>query len=327
MTEASTLGTIALYLVIIGAAVNAITWMIVFYRKYFSDKTLRLQNPYWEAKNKPVLHTTIQGIIIGITMFFDTLGIGGNAPQTALFKLTKTVKDNLIPGTLNTCTLVGSATETMLFVSGVAVDPLTLVSLIASVTIGTKIGAKYVSHFPLKPIRLILGFGLIVVATTMVLRQLGLWVPGTGLAIGLEGWKLIAAIILFFIVGLLAAGGIGGYAFMIAICYGFGMDPRSAFPVMFGAYTFLMLASGLTFLKNDALDYRANAIGVITGTIGVLLAFFIVKSMPLNVLFWLVIVIVGYTAVLMLVAGFRDKEAKEAAKAKAEAEEAAAAAE
>lgn len=314
------LGTIALRLVVIGAAVNALVWIIVFYRKYFSDKTLRNQNPYWEEKNKPVLLTTIQGLIIGVTMFFDTLGIGGNAPQTSLFKLTKTVKDNLIPGTLNTCTLVGSATETMLFVSMVEIDPLTLVSLIASVTIGTKLGAKYVSKMPLKPIRLILGFGLIVVATTMVLRQTGLWVAGTGLATGLSGWKLIVSIILFFIVGLLAAGGIGGYAFMIAICYGFGMDPRSAFPVMFGAYTFLMLASGLTFLKNNALDYRANAIGVITGTIGVLLAFFIVKSMPLNILFWLVIVIVGYTAALMLYSGFKKPKAEEIAESEAVAE-------
>ena len=314
------LGTIALRLVVIGAAINALVWIIVFYRKYFSDKTLRNQNPYWEAKNKPALLMTIQGLIIGTTMFFDTLGIGGNAPQTSLFKLTKTVKDNLIPGTLNTCTLVGSATETMLFVSMVEIDPLTLVSLIASVTIGTKLGAKYVSKMPMKPIRLILGFGLIVVATTMVLRQTGLWVAGTGLATGLVGWKLIAAIILFFIVGLLASGGIGGYAFMIAICYGFGMNPRSAFPIMFGAYTFLMLASGLTFLKNNALDYRANAIGVITGTVGVLLAFFIVKSMPLNILFWLVIVIVGYTAALMLYSGFKKPKAEEIAESEAVAE-------
>ena len=314
------LGTIALRLVVIGAAINALVWIIVFYRKYFSDKTLRNQNPYWEAKNKPALLMTIQGFIIVTTMFFDTLVIGGNAPQTSLFKLTKTVKDNLIPGTLNTCTLVGSATETMLFVSMVEIDPLTLVSLIASVTIGTKLGAKYVSKMPMKPIRLILGFGLIVVATTMVLRQTGLWVAGTGLATGLVGWKLIAAIILFFIVGLLASGGIGGYAFMIAICYGFGMNPRSAFPVMFGAYTFLMLASGLTFLKNNALDYRANAIGVITGTVGVLLAFFIVKSMPLNILFWLVIVIVGYTAALMLYSGFKKPKAEEIAESEAVAE-------
>ncbi|MGI5875158.1 MAG: TSUP family transporter [Bacillota bacterium] len=304
------LGTILLRLVVIGAGVNAVSWCIVFYRKLFKNRSLMLQNPNYQGKG--ALLTTIQGIIIGVTMFFDTLGIGGNAPQTALFKMTKAVPDRLIPGTLNTCTLVGSATETMLFVSMVSVDPLTLVCFIGAVTIGARIGAKYVSHFPLKPIRIILGFGLIVVAGTMILRQFGLWVPG-GLEIGIYGWKLIVATILAFIVGLLAAAGIGGYAFMIAICYGLGMDPRSAFPIMFGSYTFLMLASGLRFLKEDALDYRANAIGVITGTVGVLLAFFIVKSMPLEILFWLVIAIVLYTAIMMLIAGFRKPKPEEEA--------------
>lgn len=302
------LGEILLKVVVFGAAVNAIVWCIIFYRKLLKTPGLMLQNAYWEAKGKTKVLTAIQGVIIGVTMFFDTLGIGGNAPQTALFKLTKSVQDRLIPGTLNTCTLVGSATETMLFVSMVKVDPLTLVCLIASITIGTKIGATFVSRFPVKPIQIILGIGLLVVGTTMVLRQTGLWVSGEGLAIGLAGWKLIVATVLFFLVGLCAAGGIGGYAFMIAICYGLGMDPRSAFPIMFGSYTFLMLASGLTFLKNNALDYRANAIGALAGTVGVLLAFFIFQSMPLNILFWLVIVIVAYTAVLMLYSAFKKKK-------------------
>lgn len=302
------LGYLVLKALVVMCGVNITAWCIIFYRKLLKNKSLMNQNVgHYEGKG--ALLTTIQGIIIGVTMFFDVLGIGGNAPQTALFKLTKSVPDRLIPGTLNTCTLVGSSVETMLFVSMVEVDPLTLILFIASVTIGTKIGAKYVSHFPMKPIQLILGFGLIVVAACMALRNLGLWVPG-GMEIGIYGFKLIPMVILAFIVGLLAAAGIGGYAFMIAICYGLGMDPRAAFPVMFGSYTFLMFNGGLTFLKNEALDYRANAIGVITGTIGVLLAFYIFQSMPINVLFWLVVVICLYTAGLMLYNGF--KPSKEA---------------
>ncbi len=62
--------------------------------------------------------------VIGGTMFFDALGIGGNAPQTALFKIFKLVPDRLIPGTLNTCTLIPSVVETLLFVTIVKVDPI-----------------------------------------------------------------------------------------------------------------------------------------------------------------------------------------------------------
>lgn len=301
------IGAILVKAVVIMAGINALTWGIVCWGKIFKNPSLMLQNPYYESRGKTKLLNLIQFLVVGFIMFGDTLGIGGNAPHTALMKLTKCTDERLFPGTLNTASLMGSATETMLFVSTVAVDPLTLICLIAAVTIGTKLGAKYTSKLPLRPIRFIIGFGLAVVTVTMILRNLNLWVVG-GMAIGISGISLVIATILFFVVGLLAAGGVGGYAFMIAICYGFGMDPRCAFPIMFGSYTFLMLASGLTFLKNDALDYRANLFGNIGGVVGVILAYTIFKSMPINVLFWVIVVVLFYTSATTLYHAFRNTD-------------------
>lgn len=303
------IGAILVKAVVIMAGINALTWGIVCWGKIFKNPSLMLQNPYYESRGKTKLLNLVQFLVVGFIMFGDTLGIGGNAPHTALMKLTKCTDERLFPGTLNTASLMGSATETMLFVSTVAVDPLTLVCLIAAVTIGTKLGAKYTSKLPLRPIRFIIGFGLAVVTVTMILRNLNLWVAG-GMAIGISGISLVIATILFFIVGILAAGGVGGYAFMIAICYGFGMDPRCAFPIMFGSYTFLMLASGLTFLKNDALDYRANLFGNIGGVVGVILAYTIFKSMPINVLFWVIVVVLFYTSATTLYHAFRNTDNK-----------------
>ena len=316
------IGALLVKLVVIMAGINALTWIIVFYRKLFKNPALMLQNPYYQEKGQTKLLSFLHFLIVAFIMFFDTLGIGGNAPHTALLRLTKATDERLIPGTLNTASLVGSATETMLFVSTVEVDPITLVCLIAAVTIGTKIGAKFVSKLPLRPIRFIIGIGLAVVTVTMILRNLGLWVEG-GMAIGIYGWQLIVATLLFFVVGVLAAGGVGGYAFMIAICYGFGMDPRCAFPIMFGSYTFLMLAGGLTFLKNEALDYRANAFGNIGGVVGVLLAYFIFQSLPINVLFWIIVVVLFYTSATMLYSAIRNTANAAAAKTDKTAEEAA----
>lgn len=303
------IGAILVKAVVIMAGINALIWGIVCWGKIFKNPSLMLQNPYYESRGKTKLLNLIQFLVVGFIMFGDTLGIGGNAPHTALMKLTKCTDERLFPGTLNTASLMGSATETMLFVSTVAVDPLTLICLIAAVTIGTKLGAKYTSKLPLRPIRFIIGFGLAVVTVTMILRNLNLWVVG-GMAIGISGISLVIATILFFVVGLLAAGGVGGYAFMIAICYGFGMDPRCAFPIMFGSYTFLMLASGLTFLKNDALDYRANLFGNIGGVVGVVLAYTIFKSMPINVLFWVIVVVLFYTSATTLYHAFRNTDNK-----------------
>lgn len=301
------LGTILLRIVVIFAGVSAVTWCAVFYTKLFKNPSLMKQNPVWD--NRPKTAMAIQGAILFIAMFFDTLGIGGNAPIAAMSKITKTIPDKLIPGSCNTNTLVGSCTETILFVSMVAVDPITLVCFITAVTLGTRIGAGFVSRMPVKPIRIILGFGLTAIGVVMILRNLGMW-PGGGMEIGLTGWRLILATVIAFVIGLLAAAGIGGYAFMIATCYGLGMDPRSAFPIMFGSYSFLMLFGGLKFLKEDALDYRSNAIGQITSCLGVLTAFFIVREMPLNVLFWVIDFVVFYGAANMLWTGFRTKPEK-----------------
>jgi len=41
------------------------------------------------------------GLIGFVVNFFDVLGIGAFAPQTALLKFTKQTEDRLLPGTLN----------------------------------------------------------------------------------------------------------------------------------------------------------------------------------------------------------------------------------
>ncbi|MEG2639345.1 MAG: permease, partial [Clostridiales bacterium] len=51
------------------------------------------------------------GAISGFTMFFDALGVGSYGPQTSLFKIFKLVPDKLIPGTLNTISVIPCAVE------------------------------------------------------------------------------------------------------------------------------------------------------------------------------------------------------------------------
>lgn len=168
------MGTILIRIIQIGAIICASSfgYALVRYAKRNKD----------QISNAPAAGLAA---VIGGTMFFDALGIGGNAPQTALFKLFKLVPDRLIPGTLNTCTLIPSAVETLLFVTIVEVDPVTMICLIVAIAAGARLGARYVSHFPEKPIQIVLGCGLIIVATTMILRQIAFGLP----AVQQSAWK------------------------------------------------------------------------------------------------------------------------------------------
>ena len=58
------------------------------------------------------------GVIGFVVNFFDVLGIGAFAPQTALLKFTKQTEDRLLPGTLNVAIVNAIPTTTTLTASG-----------------------------------------------------------------------------------------------------------------------------------------------------------------------------------------------------------------
>ncbi|MDN3687427.1 sulfite exporter TauE/SafE family protein [Cyclobacterium jeungdonense] len=80
-----------------------------------------------------------------ITNFFDTLGIGSFAQQTAIFKFFKLVDDRLIPGTMNVGNTIPTVTQAFIFMTVVQVDPITLVSMSTAAPIGALLGAGIVS--------------------------------------------------------------------------------------------------------------------------------------------------------------------------------------
>lgn len=283
---------------------QAVSVILAAIFSYFMFKDMRKHKDRISKAN-PALIFGVQGF----TMFFDTLGIGAYAPQTALWKIFKLVPDKLIPGTLNVASLIPQCVEALIFISIVKVDPVTLLILVVCCAVGANIGARFVGKFPEKTIQLIFGFGLIVVAGIMVLRQLGIW-PSGGVAIGFAGWKLMVSAVLFFLLGICTACGIGAYAPMMAVCYTLGMSPRAAFPILFSSYTLLMPTAGFQFLKDGTYDIKVTIIGQIAGTVGVLLAAYLVKTLPLYVLTWLVVCVLIYTSAAMFVSAFKKKPAE-----------------
>jgi uncharacterized membrane protein YfcA len=92
-----------------------------------------------------------------------------------------------------------------------------------------------------------------------------------------------------------------------------GMNPTAAFPIMMGSCAFLMPVGSLRFVREHSYSLRA-ALGLALGGIpGVLLAAYIVKSLPLTMVRWLVIVVVVYTAITMLHSAFAAQPASSGA--------------
>ena len=94
--------------------------------------------------------------------------------------------------------------------------------------------------------------------------------------------------------------GVGLYAPCMALIYALGMNPLAAFPIMMGSCAFLMPAGSIQFVKKAAYDKKVSIAITLFGSVGVLIAAYIVKSLPLNTVKWLVLIIVIYTAVMLL---------------------------
>ena len=245
------------------------------------------------------------GLIGFVVNFFDVLGIGAFAPQTALLKFTKQTEDRLLPGTMNVANTIPVLIQALIFITVIKVEPVTLVLMLASAAAGAILGVGVVAKLPEKTLRLVMGCALLVTASFMLARNME-WIQGGGNAIGLQGGKLILAVVANFVLGALMTVGIGLYAPCMALVFALGMSPQVAFPIMMGSCAFLMPPASIRFIREGAYNRKAAVGMAIPSIFAVLIAAFIVKSLPMVALRWVVIVVILYTAGVMLRAGLRD---------------------
>jgi uncharacterized membrane protein YfcA len=251
------------------------------------------------ATRKRALPRPIDLAIGLVTQFLDTLGIGSFATMTAAFKFWSTVPDEHIPGTLNVGVTIPGMIEAFIYMAVVQVDVTTLALMIAASVAGAWLGAGSVSRWPRRRIQIGMGIALLATASLSLLAQLHL-VPGGGMALGLASWKLVAAVAANFVFGALMTLGIGLFAPCMMVTYWLGMSPQAVFPIMMGSTGLLGPVASVPFIRRRSYSLRA-ALGItLTGIPGVLAAAFLVKSIPLGALRWLVIGVVIYTAVMML---------------------------
>jgi uncharacterized membrane protein YfcA len=240
-------------------------------------------------------------IAIGVvTDFLDTLGIGSFAPTTALFKFRGAPADELIPGTLNVGHNSSAFLETVLFVTAVTVEPVLLACMVASAAAGAWLGAGLVSRLPRRTIQLFMGVALLVAAFFFILKNLGALEVAGGTAFALGGWRFALAVGVSFVLGALMCIGIGNYAPLMIMLALLGMHPLAAFPIMMASDGILQPVASLGFFRSGRFAHGPSLGLIIGGVVGVLIAFYIVKHLPLTAMRWLVIVVVGYAAVSML---------------------------
>jgi uncharacterized membrane protein YfcA len=259
------------------------------------------------ARKHGELWPKAEAVALGaVTNFFDTLGIGSFAPSTAWLKLRRMVPDSYIPAILNTGHCLPTIVQGLIFIKLVQVDPVLLLACIAAAVVGSFVGAPIVVRAPVRFVQGVVGVALLIASALYAMTNLGM-MPGGGAALSLGAGSFAIAVGVHFVLGALMAFGIGMYAPSLITLSLLGLNPIAAFPIMMGSCAFLMSACGMRFLQTERIDRRV-VIGIALGGIPlVLVAAFLVKSLPLEQLRWGVVVVVLYAAILLLRSSFKGK--------------------
>ena len=239
-----------------------------------------------------------------LTNFFDTLGVGSFAPTTWLFRTFGMVPDRLLPGTLNVGHALPSVAQALVFIAIVEVESWTLVLMIGAAVAGGWLGAGMVASWTRRRVQLGMG-GALAVAAALLVRQLVLGSFAGDRALGLGGLALALGVAGNFVLGAFMTAGVGLYAPCMILVSLLGMNAKAAFPIMMGSCAFLMPVAGLRFVARQA--YAPGvALGLTLGGIpAVLVAAFVVRSLPLEAVRVLVLCLAAYTSASLLRAARR----------------------
>jgi uncharacterized membrane protein YfcA len=257
--------------------------------------------------SEPVMPRPIHLAIGAVTNFFDTLGIGSFATTTAAYKSWRLVPDEQIPGTLNVGHTINAVIQALVFIVAVQVEFRTLALMIGAACAGAWLGAAIVAGMSRRTVQIGMGSALLG-ASVIVLAQLFNLAPG-GEAIALDGIKLVIGVGGNFILGALMTLGVGLYAPCMVLVSILGMNPAAAFPIMMGSCAFLMPVASLQFARKDAYNLRAALGLALGGPLAVLLAIWLVMSLPTLMVRVLVLCVILYTAITMLRSAAVEKKA------------------
>ena len=241
-----------------------------------------------------------------VTNFFDTLGIGSFATTTAIFRFFKLVPDEHIPGTLNVGHIIPTVVQAFIFTKLVDVETRTLFAMIFAAVAGAWLGAGVVAKWPRRWVQIGMGSVLLGAAAVITYQVIGLPAGGTDLA--LSGPRLAIGVVGNFVLGALMTLGIGLYAPCMILVSLLGMNPTAAFPIMMSSCAFLMPVASVRFIRAGSYHPGASLALMLGGIPAVLLAVWLVFSLPLPWIRVVVICVVIYTAISLLLTARRERQ-------------------
>ncbi|ATG97218.1 TSUP family transporter [Mesoplasma lactucae] len=260
-----------------------------------------------------------------LASFFDMMGIGSFASSLAMFKTTKSIKDDsMIPGTTNVAFCVPNTMEAAFLTAAVDTNIVSLVVLVLCAMVGSYFGATIVKYFDAQRVKLVMGSILIIAAIVMILTtpQVALIGAAKEGAKGIIGWRWAVAVPAFLLIGVLMAFGIGSYAPSLLVLSLLGMSTIYCTPIMTCSSAFVMPVTSYKFYKDNNYLPKTSLAVMLGGIFGSTISFLFfycgligsgtMKSDGVaytSIMKWLTVAVMFYSSFTMLFGYFKNRKA------------------
>ena len=243
----------------------------------------------------------IQAPVSFILNFLSGFGVSDFAICTALYHKTGWAEPRKLPGTLNTQSALPVLVFSIAYLKSVQIDISTLLPLLAVDVLGAFLAPRLAISLPLRRIRQILACGLFFAGFAILGTKLGIFQMG-GLDMSLRGLKLAAGMVCFFLIGALKALGVASYPLTMTATFFLGLHPLLSYPLMMGGGALAAPLVLARYVKLDCYMRKMTLLGSTVGVAGGAIAVFIVRSLDISLLQWLVVAVVFYAGTDMLLA-------------------------
>lgn len=280
--------------------------IIIVLHTFSTTVLIRDLRSHWPALLKEPGSIFIQAPFSFVMYFISAFGISDFAISTAVYHKVGWAELRKLPGTLNAQTTLPVMVFSIAYLITVEVDLSTLLPLLIVFVLGAFLSPMVAVRLPVRRIRQILAFGLLLAASTILATKLGLLQMG-GQAISLHGFKMAIAIVCFFLIGALKAMGVSSYPLTMITTFFLGLHPLISYPIMMGGGALAAPLVLVRYIKLDSYMRKVTLLAATAGVAGGAIAAFIVKSMNTSLLQWLVVAVAFYAAIDILLDLRREK--------------------
>lgn len=233
-----------------------------------------------------------------IIYFFGASGISDFLLNTLTIKKLKLMEDEKLPGTLVACCLMPCAIFSFTLLRRAdAIDIWTLIPCAIAISIGSYIGSRLVNRIDGAKIKKIMAVALAISFVILVIRII-ISKGASGTETSLTGIKLIIAVTLCFVTGLINMFGIPMKPTWTALFLILGLSPLSTLTMVQSVGYFGPLSGGFNIIKGGKYHQKMAVSAVIFGAIGAIIGVTIALSISptmLNIVLLLVMALTIYS--------------------------------